>query len=102
MESGEAWDDPSEDLLFELLGDIEDGEEEFLIVTRLRDASNQTYAQVIRNGDGSCLLERRDGSRDKHYSATLRDLRDTHRALTAWSFELAGWLDAAPWKHVLV
>jgi hypothetical protein len=31
MESGQIWHDPSEDLLFELLSDMERGEEEFLM-----------------------------------------------------------------------
>jgi hypothetical protein len=102
MESGEAFDDPSEDLLFELLGDIERGDEQFLIVTRLTDPSNETYAQTVRNDDGSWLVERRDGSRERHFAATLPDLGDVHRVMTAWAFELEGWEALAVWQPIVV
>ena len=45
-EVGQSWDDPSEDLLFMLLDDIERGEGSFLIVERTTDPSGQTYAQA--------------------------------------------------------
>lgn len=86
--SGERFEDPSEDLLFELLLDIEQGVETFCIVARLGDPAGQTYAQVMRNEDGSWLVERREGSADRHFSAELRDRRDAHRALTTWAHEL--------------
>jgi hypothetical protein len=57
MESGETWDDPSEDLLFILLEDIRDKHELFVIVERVRDASGQTYMQVIRNEESTYTLE---------------------------------------------
>jgi hypothetical protein len=83
MSSGETWDDPSEDLLLELLMDGERGDETFVVVGRLSDQSDQTYAQVIRNPDGSWLLERRDGSPDEHYQLSFADMRDAHAALHA-------------------
>jgi hypothetical protein len=102
MESGAIWDDPSEDLLFELLSDIERGEERFIVVERTVDASHQTYAQAIRADDGGWLLERRDGSAHQHYRAVLSNLRAAHHALTSWAFELPDWSDAAPWEHARV
>ena len=102
LESGQSFDDPSEDLLFELLGDVERGDELFLIVTRLSDPSSQTYAQTIRNDDGSWLVERRDGSPDRHFGATVPDLRAVHRILTAWAFEFAGWQGSASWERIIV
>ena len=100
MSSGETWDDPSEDLLLELLVDVERGDETFVVVRRLSDQSDQTYSQVIRSPDGSWLLERRDGSPDEHYQLSLADMRDAHEALTAWAFELDGWQTIGPWEHV--
>jgi hypothetical protein len=59
MESGAVWDDPSEDLLYDLLGVVERGNEQFVVVERTSDPSGQTYVQAIRRDEGGWLLERR-------------------------------------------
>ena len=98
MESGETWDDPSEDLLLILLEDIRDKDELFMIVERVRDASGQTYMQVIREDDATYRVEYRDGSADRHFFAVTADLREAHAVLTTWSFELPGWDTAMQWQ----
>lgn len=87
-ESGAIWDDPSEDLLFELLSDIDRGDEAWFIVERVADASGQTYIQVIRNEQGRWTVERREGGADRHFGVTRADLRLAHETLTAWAFDL--------------
>lgn len=89
--SGAVWDDPSEDLLFELLSDIERGDEQFVVVERLSDETGQTYAQSIRNDDGSYLVERRDGTPGKHFDLRMPDMRGAHAVLTAWAHEKPDW-----------
>ncbi len=98
MESGETWDDPSEDLLFILLEDLSDKNELFVIVERTADTSRQTYMQVLRTDDSSYRLEHRHGSADRHFFAVTPDVRLAHRVLTDWSFELPGWETALPWQ----
>jgi len=98
MESGDTWDDPSEDLLFILLEDIRDKHELFLIVERVRDTSGQTYMQVIREEFSTYRLEYRDGSADRHFFAVTADMREAHDVLTKWSFELPGWDTAIRWQ----
>lgn len=98
MESGVTWDDPSEDLFFMLLRDIEGDEETFVIVERLSDPSGQTYAQVIRSDDEGWILERRDGGPDRHYRAVFADLRTAHAVLTAWAFELPSFPGPDAWE----
>jgi hypothetical protein len=83
---GEVYDDPSEDLLFELLADLS-AESDYLIVERPADTSGQTYAQVMRTTAGY-LLERRDGSEDTHAHAISDDMRAVHEDLTTWAFTL--------------
>ncbi|GAB3940212.1 hypothetical protein GCM10029976_057550 [Kribbella albertanoniae] len=99
-ESGDTMDDPSEDGLFLMLGDIEAGEGSFLIVDRLADASGQTYAQALRNADGSYVVEYRDGSADRHYGTVVGDMRSAHRLLTGWAFDVPGWQASARWDRV--
>jgi hypothetical protein len=98
MESGQIWHDPSEDLLFELLSDMERGEEEFLIVERMSDPTGQTYAQVCRIDEGGYQVEHRDGGPGQHFQAVTPDKRLAHHVITAWAFELPGWREAMAWE----
>jgi hypothetical protein len=97
-EVGELWDDPSEDLLFELLSDIEAGQGTFLIVERLTDPSGQTYVQTLRRDDGTYVVEHREGSADSHYGTIAPDMREAHRLITSWAFELPGWSNGYDWS----
>lgn len=100
MDSGETYDDPSEDLLFELLSDIERGDEEFLIVERLADGTGQTYAQVRRTDHGQYQVEHRDGGPDRHFQAFTPDMRLAHMLVTGWAFELPSWREAVSWNRI--
>ncbi|MEI8407379.1 MULTISPECIES: hypothetical protein [unclassified Kribbella] len=101
-ESNERWDDPSEDLLFELLSDVERGEGNYLIIERTTDASGHTYAQALRCEDGSYVVEHREGSADRHYGTSVADMRAAHQLLTGWAFELPGWNHNTQWTPVHV
>jgi len=99
-ETGQAWDDPSEDLLFMLLEDIEGGQGNYLVVERIADHSGQTYAQTVRRGDGSYVVEYRHGDADHHYGTVVTDMRAAHALLTAWAFEVTGWRERADWSLI--
>jgi hypothetical protein len=101
-ESDERWNDPSEDLLFELLSDVERGEGNYLIVERTTDPSGNTYAQALRCEDGSYVVEHREGSADRHYGTSVADLHAAHQLLTGWAFELPGWNHNTHWTPVHV
>lgn len=96
-ESGVVWDDPSEDLLLEILGDIERGEELFLVVERLSDSDGQTYMQTIIEG-GAFVVEHREGSADRHFRAVAGSKRDVHAVFMAWASGEPGWRDALAWE----
>jgi hypothetical protein len=64
-DSGERWEDPSEDLLFDPLSDIETGEGSFLIVERVAHVNGQTYCQAQRLEDGRYALEHREDSAER-------------------------------------
>jgi hypothetical protein len=97
-ESGETWDDPSEDLLFILLEDVSDENGLFVIVERRADTSRQTYMQVTRMEDSGFRSEYRHGSAVRHFFAVTPDMRVAHRVLTDWAFELPGREAALPWQ----
>lgn len=93
-----TYDDPSEDLLFMLVEEIEQGTTEFLIVERLSDPSSQTYAQTIRESDGSYAVEKREGGPDRHFRVLVPDFRTAHELLTAWAFETGA--DDVAWERL--
>jgi hypothetical protein len=101
-ETGPVWDDPSEDLLYELLQDIEDGQGTFLIVERTTDPGRQTYAQALRRDDGTYIVEYREGDAEHHYGTVVADLRTAHELLVGWAFERPGWNDGTSWSTVVV
>lgn len=98
MSSGVTWDDPSEDLMFILLSDVEEGAEQFIVVNRLD--SEQEYAQVTLSEDSTFLMEYRDGSADRHFAGQSTDKRVVHAAMTGWAFRLPGWQDLLEWHPV--
>ncbi len=91
-----SWDDPSEDLLLELLLALDRLEHDFLIVERATDPTGGTYAQVIllrrdsnpflRKDAEGWVLERREGGPEAHFSAAFDDVAATHRCLVGWAF----------------
>lgn len=102
--SGAVWFDPSEDLLYMLFQDIQDGDETFFIVTMASDPSDQTYIQTARNDDdGTWTVEYRDGGPDRHFAATFPGHREAHAVVTAWCFghdpEL---LAATAWERLAI
>jgi hypothetical protein len=99
-EVGQQYDDPSEDLIFMLLADIEAGEGNFLIIERTADPTGHTYGQTHRNDDGSYLVEYRAGGADQHFQTVAADMRTAHALLTAWAFELDGWREQADWSRL--
>ena len=95
-ENGDTYDDPSEDLLFMLLEDVEGGGGSWVIVKRADNASPQTFVQCLRLEDGSYQVEHRAGSADRHYVTVVPGYRDAHTVLTAWAFDLPAWREL-PW-----
>jgi hypothetical protein len=83
-ESGASWDDPSEDLLFELLSDLEHQVELFFVVHRVGD--DDVYMQILRQEDHSYLMEYRDGDASSHFGAVCADKRLAHEVLVNWAF----------------
>ena len=98
LSTGDGYDDPSEDLLYELLRDIERGEATFVIVDRLGVAD--TFAQAVPEGDGTWWVEHRAGSAERHFQHRAADLRAAHVVLTAWAFQLSGWDTAVEWEPI--
>ncbi len=95
--SGELYPDPSEEILLDLFGDLERGEEEYFVLTKPGSASPEVFAQVTLDEAGRFVLEYREGSQEHHFQAVTANKRLAHAALTGWAFELDGWRDHLTW-----
>ena len=98
-EVGDVYDDPSEDLLFELLDELSDGNT-FLIVDRLEPGREGQSMQTVIGPTGDFVLEYRERPPETHYSTTLGSMRDVHEVMTQWAFDLPGWRDHLTWTPV--
>ena len=78
-ESGAIVEDPSRDVLADLLGAVGRGEEAYLVVERAED----TFAQVTQH-DERWTVERRAGGDETHEVADLADLAGALDVLAAW------------------
>jgi hypothetical protein len=99
-ESGDVVDDPTDDALLLMFQDLEAGKGSFLIVESLADTSGQTFAQAARNGDGSYVVEYRQGSDDQHFQTSARDYSEAHVLVTMWAFGRPGLLERAVWTRL--
>ena len=100
LESGAVRDDPPEDVLLELLSAIERGDEAFLVLERLSDASGQTYIQASRAAAGAYRVEHREGGADRHFGATAGNVREAHAVMADWAREAPGWRQALRWERM--
>lgn len=101
--SGQSWEDPSEDVLHDLLADMS-LKYRFVIVERLdREPGGQHYMQVYLNDDLSYQVEYREGSADRHFQAhvprqpDLIGVQPVAQVLADWAFDRPGWREALPW-----
>jgi hypothetical protein len=100
-EAGETYDDPSEDLLFELLADLREGNS-FLIIERVESGRglDNYYMQTVIGGSGRFALEYREGPKESHYRTDVDSMRTVHAAVTKWAFDVPGWKDGLAWTQV--
>ena len=98
-EVGDTYDDPSEDLLFELLAELGEGNS-FLIVDRLEPGRTENFMQAVMDANGNFVLEYREGPKENHFSTTINSMRAVHEVMTKWAFDLPGWRDDLVWTPV--
>ncbi|MCU1498866.1 MAG: hypothetical protein JWM47_2819 [Acidimicrobiales bacterium] len=92
----QSWDGPVGEVLPAMLGRLERGDEEFLVLERVTDLSGETFAQVV-GLDGGWYVEHRDGSEDRRFAVMADDLLAAGELLTAWAADVPGWRDRVPW-----
>jgi hypothetical protein len=87
MGSGAEWEDPSEDHLYELLADIERGEERSLTVQHLEEEGHP-QVRLVRTADGDWIAEVASAIGAGVDRKSWDDIREAHRWLASWAFRI--------------
>lgn len=99
-ESGRTWDDPAEDVILELLEDIRNDDEGFIVADRLSDPSGHTYVEATRDRGSRWLVEFREGSADRHFPAYPPHIQDVHLVIVGWIDDMPDWRSGLDWEQV--
>ncbi|MER6257949.1 hypothetical protein ABT224_42195 [Streptomyces sp. NPDC001584] len=82
-ESGDHIEDPSEDALFMLIGDLNDSDNTFVVIQPDED-DPVWFTSVAVLGEGGYEVVRRDTTRNEHEITTSTSINDIARDLTVW------------------
>jgi hypothetical protein len=100
--SGETWDDPDEDTLYDLLSEM-NLVHRFVTVERLDTPEPERFIQVHLNDDMSCLIEYRDGGPHAHFQARVPAPFEMYghdlaaEVVKSWARDDGYWRDVLPW-----
>jgi hypothetical protein len=83
---GQRWEDPSEDLLFNLLEDLVQAGQGTLRVERLDSARAETFAVDLSGG--LFRVHRQEGI--QVFTARSANMREVHAASARWAFRIDG------------
>ncbi|MGW9412340.1 hypothetical protein [Streptomyces diastaticus] len=82
-ENGDRIDDPSEDVLFMMISDLNDSDNTFVVVQPDED-DPVWFASVAVLDEGGYEIVRRDTTRNEHEVTTTTSINDIARDLTIW------------------
>jgi len=94
------YDDPSAELLCQIISGLHKGENYCLIVQRVPDGSKDgTYIQTAVLADGRFTVEYQDGDLQHHFHAEVENARAAYEVVVAWAFERPGWRETLAWER---
>lgn len=82
-ENGDRIDDPSEDALFMMIGDLNDSDNTFFVI-QPDENDPLWFASVAVLDEGGYEIVRRDATRNEHEVTTATRINDIARDLTIW------------------
>lgn len=93
------FDDPSEDLLWQIISGLTVGDNYFVVVSHVPDDSKDgTYIQTAILGDRRFAMEYQDGDTQHHYRAEVGSARQAYEVVAAWASDHPGWREMLPWE----
>jgi hypothetical protein len=95
-QGGAKFEDPSVDLLADLLRSRAPGDA-YLILERVDDTPGDPFIQTVADPDGSWVVEYRNSQDEPVFHAETRDADLVRQVLVEWCLDLAGWHDRLTW-----
>lgn len=96
--NGDSWDDPSDEQLAALVGELT-VEHRFLVVERHdRPGLWQHFFQAYLNDDLTYRVEHREGGPEAHFEARAPEAKVVAEILVAWAADEDGWREAVSWQ----
>jgi hypothetical protein len=93
------FDDPSEELLWQIISGLTPNDNYFVMVQHVPDASEEgTYIQTAVLANGRFTVEYQDGDMQHHFHAEADNARLAYEVVAAWAFERPGWREMLPWQ----
>ncbi|MFI0978591.1 DUF6891 domain-containing protein [Streptomyces sp. NPDC021093] len=97
-ESGAVEEHLTADRLTALVHRIGGDDDHFLVVRRI-PADPASFVQVWHDDGGAFEVEHRDGGPERHFAASLADVRAVADVLCGWARGERGWGTGIPWEQ---
>jgi hypothetical protein len=94
------WDNPSPEVIWDLVSGLTPPDNDFMIVEHLPDTSaGGTYIQTAILEDGCYTVEYQDGDVEHHFHADVDGARQAYEVILAWASERPGWREMLAWEQ---
>jgi hypothetical protein len=94
------YDDPSAELLWQVISGLTTGDNYFLMVQHVPDGSKEgTYIETAVLTDGRFTVEYQDGDLQHHFHAEVENARAAYEVVMAWAFDRPGWREMLAWRR---
>jgi hypothetical protein len=99
---GNEWDDPSEELLWQIISGLTfDGNQNLCLLNAVEDSVDGIYVQTAVLPDGRFTVEYQDGDLHHHYQAKVDNARRAYEVVVAWASNSPGWREMLPWERMM-
>jgi hypothetical protein len=93
------YDDPSAELLWQIISGLSKDGNYCVIVQRVPDASKDgTYIQTAVLADGRYTVEYQDGDLQHHFHAEVENAQSAYEVVEAWASDRPGWREMLGWE----
>jgi hypothetical protein len=93
------FDNPSEELLWQIISGLTAGDNYFVMVQRVPDSSpDGTYIQAAVLPHGHLAVEYQDGDLQHHFHAEVDNVRRAYEVVVAWALGRPEWREMLAWE----
>jgi hypothetical protein len=93
------FDNPSEEMLWQIISGLMARDNYFVMVQHVPDSSKDgTYIQTAVLPDGRFAVEYQDGDLEHHFHAEVDNVRRAYEVVVAWAFRRPEWREMLAWE----